>query len=379
MSGLNDDVEEGLEPEGDVLQVSDEVEIVSTQNPLQPEPQVVTLISSDSVDKKEFLEPSYSDLFGIGVIPGEVPNFKGEFEVIQQRRDNLNDFIETTNGVISKRSISQEDVRNLDACIPGFVNDGRPIEYFTKENSQTFFNETASAMEKIISFEKSKISEDLKNHLDNLIYHHNSLITVFKSSFLENSINCCKLIKNLLENDIIFNDDKFQKYFSDSISFTNFTNTPINEIDASKVSCLKNIVELLDEIKNLYNDINLKSYLISFRFNSKGSLVFINQRSEDLNKGFTIAEVLDTHRNESQIELPTKIFIQLSSNESELNKLRNKAIIFTRRKNDNTDQDLLLTESTIVSLTQEYNYLCNLSYKMSEFNVAILKFISLFK
>ncbi len=382
MAGLNDDVDEGLPAlEEDVVDVNlqtNEIDIPTT-NPSQPEPEAVTLITNDFADDVNFREPEISDLFGIGVIPGEIPNFNGEFEFIRRQRDNLVDFVNTTSNVQRKKSISQEDARILNAIIPGFVNDNRPLGFYTKDDSQTFLEESKVVMENMINNEETQINENLKNHINNLITHYNTLITLFNTGFKDKLNKQSLEIKNLLENVIIFNDDIFHKYFNDKMNFGDFVQTPINEINVDIISERTNVRQLLNELKNLYNDINLKSYLISFRYNSAGSLIFVNNRSEDLHDGFKLIEVFNIHKGDTQLDLPIKISLKLIDNEKELTRIRNKTLFYHRRENDTDLTDINNTEEMIITLTHEYNYLLKLTLSMMKFNDVILKLLLLFK
>lgn len=380
MANLNEDVEEGLALEEDLVDVNEQTDVIDipTSNPNQPEPEPVLLVPNESADKRDFVEPSINDLFGLGVTPGEVPNFKGEFEIIQNKRNSLIDFEETAQVIKDKRIISQEDAKLLDALIPGFINKNHLIGYYTKDASQTYFKESILAMENIINNEENQISERLKNHIDILITHYNSLITLFNTEFRDKLNNQSTFLKNILEHDVVFDNDVFHKYFKSDINFIEFIDTPINQLDAEKLSDLQKIKDLINDLKSYYNNINLKSYLISFRYNCLGSLVFVNNRSEDLNNGFKLSEVFNIHKGSTQIDLSTKILLILIDNEKELNNLRNKAVIYRRRISGNTPEDINVTEESVISITQEYNYLLNLSLNLNKFNDAISKLVVLF-
>jgi len=382
MAGLNDDVDEGLPAlEEDVVDVNEQTDIIDipTSNPSQPEPDPIILIANDTADELGFKEPSTIDLFGLGVIAGEVPNFKGEFEIIRQSRDSLVDFEETALSVYKKQSISQEDARLLDAIIPGLISEDRLLQYYTKEDSQTFLEESKVVMDNIIKSKKLEIDERLKNHIDNLINRYNRLIVLYKTEFQNKLTQQSNEIKNLLENVVIFNDDVFHKYFKDEVNFGDVISSPINELNTEYLTDNQQVRDLVNDIKKCYNDVNLKSYLISFRYNSSGSLIFVNTRSEDIHNGINLSEVFKIYKGDVQNELSPKIYLRLSENETELNNLRNKAIIFHRRENDNTKEDIVDTENIIMTLTHEYNYLLNLTLSLTKFNNCIIKFICLFR
>lgn len=383
MGGLNDDVEEGLPAlEEDVVDVNAQIDNVDipNNNPDQPDPDPIVLKVNEFADEADSKEPSVIDLFGFGVVPGEVPNFNGEFEIIEQKKNTLDDIVDIRNNISRKQSISQEDICLLDSVIPGFINENRMLQMFTKHSSQTLLRETSLAVENIIENEKNEIDETLKKHIENLILRNNELTTLFKTGLSDRLTNQFVTIKGLLDNVIIFSNKRFHEYFNLDLDFKDVFSIPIDELDEEKITQDQRIKNLINEIKLQYKNTNLKSYLFSYRYMSSGSLVFVNERtSDDLVNGMTLNELFKIYQKEIQLSLASKIFLILNNNQEELNILRNKSFIYNRREGDNTATDLNETEQRIVSITKEYKYLFELTIHLVKLNEAVFKLISFFK
>lgn len=165
MAGLNDDVEEGLlsleeiaELEKDISDIHEEPNV----NPIQPQPDKIVLVANDLDEQpEEIKEPSAQELFGDSIIPGEVPNLNAEFEIVEQRRNALDDFKSVALDIESKQTVCQEDIKLLDSISPGFINEERPIGYFTKLPTKTYLKETLRDMKLHISKESISL-ESLK-------------------------------------------------------------------------------------------------------------------------------------------------------------------------------------------------------------------------
>lgn len=165
MAGLNDDVDEGLPSLEELAELEKTISNIHEEpnvNSNQPQPEKIILIANDlNQEPKSVIEPSVNELFGDEIIPGEVPNLNAEFEIIEQRRNALDDFKSVALNIEEKKSVCQEDIKLLDSISPGFINDERPIGYFTKLPTKTYFEETIRDMNLHISKESISL-ESLK-------------------------------------------------------------------------------------------------------------------------------------------------------------------------------------------------------------------------
>ena len=207
MAGLNDDVDEGLD---DIEDVNFDVTIAPNTNPNQPEPESVVLVSQTTDSENDDIkEPTIQELFGETVIPGELPNFNAEFVIIANKQNILNDYISTSVEINKKQTISQEDARILDSLAPGFLNDEtKPIGYFTKTNTKTFYDETVKEMNNHVINEKTNINKDLIKHIENISTSYYNLLTIYETKYKTILVEQNIFIKRIFF-DVLLNNKMF--------------------------------------------------------------------------------------------------------------------------------------------------------------------------
>lgn len=138
--GLNDDVEEGLEPYVTPLQ----------ENPNQPDAPTINLVTKTSpavpADNDINAVPTRK-IFGSPIVPNELPNLNAEFTIITDKENQIQDMVGMRDAVSGSCGVCQEDVNGFDALAPGFVNDNRPLGYYTEAKSKTQFTQTLNNMD----------------------------------------------------------------------------------------------------------------------------------------------------------------------------------------------------------------------------------------
>lgn len=381
MAGLNDDVDEGLEDlEEDFKPEEINLDPITPNiNSNQPEPDPVILVTQNYSNKEgENKEPSIQDLFGDAVIPGEIPNLNAEFVIIQQRSDSLDDFKTTSFAIGDRKSICQEDAKLLDALAPGFLNDEtKPIGYFTKDNTKTFFDETVKDMNSYVYNENKEIDELLKNHLTKLDKQYNDFINIYVSKYktllLEQNINIKKLFFDIVlnhKNDIscLLKDNHVLNYLL-SIS--------ISTIDTDEIISNKDLLNHVKSLKDCLKNTNLRSYLLSFAYTSTGSLVYANTPLDNDDNIFSINSAIKLHMNGSQTILPFDILLKLTNNQTKVNELKIKCVTYTRRATD-TENLLEANKNDILKLAEDYKHLTNLLIGITNFNDLVIKIIKMF-
>lgn len=378
MAGLNDDVEEGLislEDETDLTIVEDV--LTPETNPSQPEPDKILFEIKDSADADTDKTPSVNEIFGNGLVPGELPNLDVEFELIEQRRNTINDYEETSNIITGNKSISQEDARLLDSIVPGFINDDRPLGYFTKDSTKTFFNESVGVMNNIIDTEKDKVNDLIKEHLNNLSQHYSTLITGYDVKFKSILLEQTNRIKNLLENEVIFSSDISDDFLKEGIGLTDFLNTFIDDMDINRITDNDNFAKILSDVKEAFKDKTIRNYFLSFNYNSNGCFIstLFNQNFDHID--ISLNKLFNTHKGFSQEKLPFDIYLKLTENEKIINNIRNYHGGHTTR--DSVYKTPEVFKNDIVLLTQEFNNINNLSKNLYLLNTALIRFLELFK
>ena len=378
MAGLNDDVEEGLvslEYETDLTIVEDV--FTPEINPSQPEPDEILFLRKDTADSVSERVVSVTEIFGNGLVPGELPNLNAEFELIEQRRTTINDYEETSNIITGNKSISQEDAKLLDAIVPGFINDDRPLGYFTKDSTKTFFNESVGIMNKTIDLEKDKVNELIKEHLNNLSQHYNTLITGFDVKLKPILVEQTKCIKNLLENEIIFSSDISDNFLKEDIGLTDFLNTFIDDIDVNRMIDNDVVAKILIDVKKVFKDKTIRNYFLSFQYHNNGNFIstLSNQNFDHID--ISLNTLFNIHKNSLQEKLPFDIYLKLTENEKTINNIRNDYGNYTNRDSIYKTQETF--KNDIILLTREFNNINNICKNLYMLNNALIKFLGLFK
>lgn len=375
MQGLNDDVEDGLIAlEDDTLETLESDSNINdepTSNPNQPIPEKLLLETQEEVDMvADHKEVTITDLFGLGVVPNELPNLNAEFVIIKQKDNELTDLQTMTESIRSKQSISQEDVKALDSLSAGFLNeDTRLVSYFTKEPSQTQFNSTIREADIRIGTNSQEISNLFKTHLEKLTSSYATLESETNHGFTDLHSSQTKAIKDLLDTNwqrltSLFNNYYFTNIFKLKDLFTK----PISEINFNFITTNKELLETLNTIKEQTQNTQLKQYLTNFRFNSEGGLVndvSIAYTENDL----TIFEIINIYLGESQSKLPTEILKVINFNQ---NFLEGISIEYNLNENTKTFSEYLLN---VDKLQTDLTFLSNLELNLIKFNESILKLI----
>ena len=129
MAGLNDDVDDGLEPT--YVEPHDE-------NPeSSPAPNII-LMNKVGKSSKADSDPNAvkpSQLFGGPIIPNELPNLNAEFAIITDTANTISDNRALKDSLKQSCSICKEDAQLVNGVVPDFINEDRPINTFTDTKS----------------------------------------------------------------------------------------------------------------------------------------------------------------------------------------------------------------------------------------------------
>ena len=378
MAGLNDDVEEGLislEEETD-LTIVDDV-LTNQTNPSQPDPDNIIFLNKDTADSVDESTVNITELFGDSLVPGELPNLNAEFELIEQKRNTVNDYEETSKIITGRNSISQEDAKLLNSIVPGFINDNRPLEYFTKNTTRTYFNESIVAMENVINSENNNLDEMLSNHLNNLLQHYSTFNVGFETKLKDILLSQNKTIKQLLENQVVFSTDISDKYFKDNVVLNQFLVTPIDDLVPFEITTDDTMLKILNNIREAFCNNSLRNYLSSFNTTVNGNLISILNNDKYLHSDCSLNKYFNLHLGTTQETLPFDILSKIKSNEDNLSKIRNNFINNNRRLDQVSKESSWMAD--IMFLTKEFNYINSLSKNLYLLNISIISFLELFK
>lgn len=161
--GLNDDVDDGLLPE-DTPEVNEN----------QPIPDTIVFTPNQNADSVIDQEnyPTTDELFGVGAVERELPNFNAEFALSKESYYKAADLFFYKQCIAKSNGICKEDAEVLNQMDPGFINETKPIGFFTEEKSRTQLNESMNNIN--VSLD-SKYTTLLKTVNDSIVTYHSTL------------------------------------------------------------------------------------------------------------------------------------------------------------------------------------------------------------
>lgn len=149
--GLNDDVDEGLE-------ITDAPDF----DPDLPIPKPVVIQPDISaVDENPVVTDQ--DLFGTDIVKNEVPNLNAKFLLTVEQSNRTLDLIEVKKVIQSSNGICKEDAELIESNAPGFINDKKPLGFFTETKSRTQFNESMNSLDQTIDSNLGTITQQAKD------------------------------------------------------------------------------------------------------------------------------------------------------------------------------------------------------------------------
>lgn len=177
MAGLNDDIDEGLD---DI----NEPDLINPHTPAAPK---TTLITKTGRAHPHDNDPNHikpSMLFGGPIVPGELPNFDGDFIVITDTANRISDNQAIKQTLKSSCSVCKEDAQLVNEVVPGFINEKRPLGFFTQAKSQVQLNETLNALD-------AQAETDIETLKSAVEANTSNMIERFKASFkqVEDTLN----------------------------------------------------------------------------------------------------------------------------------------------------------------------------------------------
>lgn len=190
--GLNDDVDEGLP---DIQEGEPDL------NPNQPTPAKSLFVPQlENTDPKGFVEPTNEELFGTGVVKNEVPNINAEFTLLKDNYNRASDLLNVKDSIVVSNGISREDAEVIDSITPGFINDRKPLGFFTEDKSRTQLNESVNTINKTIDFQYATIYENLQKQIDKYHTLLSPVIINMETRLIDSAIDLQKEISSIAEN-----------------------------------------------------------------------------------------------------------------------------------------------------------------------------------
>lgn len=200
--GLNDDVDDGL---------PDLQEGEPNLNPNQPTPEKSLFVPQlEKRDPKDFVEPTNEELFGIGVVKNQVPNINAEFTLLKDNYNRASDLLNVKDALTTSNGISREDAEVIDSITPGFINEKKPLGFFTEDKSRTQLNESVNTINKTVDFQYATIYENLQKQIDKYHAILSPVIINMETKLIDSAIDLQKDIASIAESINVEDTGKFE-------------------------------------------------------------------------------------------------------------------------------------------------------------------------
>jgi hypothetical protein len=233
--GLNDDIDDGLP---DVQEGGPDL------NPNQPTPEKSLFVPQlENSDPKDFVEPTNEELFGIGVVKNEVPNINAEFTLLKDNYNKANDLLNVREDVTNSNGISREDAEVIDSITPGFINDKKPLGFFTEDKSRTQLNESVNTINKTIDFQYATIYENLQKQIDKYHALLSPVIINMETKLIDSAISLQKEISAIAESVNVEDVGKFEtvkRFLGRDITASNLSDDELTD------PVIKSILDRMD-------------------------------------------------------------------------------------------------------------------------------------
>src|ERR1035437_1303010 len=242
MAGLNDDLEDDFIDQ-------------PTNNPdASPEKTALAIVpDSDMVATTEVI-PSTTELFGADTPPGELPNLKTEFAIINTRKNSLSDFSSSVKEIASRNVISKGGAQLLISVEKDFSDKINPIGYYTNEPSKTQFDNTLVQANKFLSDEYAKLDDQYSvavSKLLNAIDDCRDDLKYIKERTDDTLDKINDFINNKWFNKIVPISRKF--YMTSTHKLSNLLEENLDDID---IKFFTTCIDLTNSVHNLKEVIN---------------------------------------------------------------------------------------------------------------------------
>jgi len=331
MAGLNDDIEEelaGSDPNNilskDYVIPKEEIVEVNDKQPAAPKVTLVTGYGQQQMDPVDFEPPTIEDLFGKDVVPNELPNLKAEFVLLENGTNALLDSREIQSGIINARAISQEDIKNVEAVMPGYLNDHEHIGFYTKTPTLTRYAQAVTKIASNIDNQKSKqtelflqtsegVKESIKKTADFL---HTSLINNMSSR-----LSLREKIVNQLEG-FDFKGKEGEKLFN------TFYGMLDGSLDQEYSSALVVVPGLMENARTVLNKPSILNQIL-YTFITKNSsldqdslskLITVNYAVFDKKDDYSIKDLLEYIGSSSESNLASNLKSILNAGDDKVSK-----------------------------------------------------------
>lgn len=293
-------------------------------------------------------------------VAGELPDFKAEFEILNEKSNKIVSFAEVEHQLITGKAVSQESALMVEQILGGFIStESINIKSFTKNPSNVNYKKTLSFVKERIALESSELRNTLKELVSEYI---NSKVKTINTYCYENADNLKRAIEITYDdksaelekiadsaNRVIMINDNMQDLY-----FVNLVTLQDKEIDSAEdkfkpVICGLSALGRIAYKKSLY-------YLLYLMKNEKEiEAYFDNEACElecfNMDLTLTYIDISDLFENGVVLDYVNNLFEQVTDESSVFNKTLNDLVSSLNETNEaDTNAWLLINKNSLITV-----------------------------
>lgn len=163
MPGLNDDSDDELES---VTAAPD----YNSDAAIAPPTILVNKVTAPDPADNDINAVKTSELFGGPVVPNELPNLNSVFVITTDITNKATDLISLRDSINSNCAVCKEDAEVTNMLIPGFINEEKPLGFFTDKRTKTQFSQTLASIDTAIDAQAIALKEASLKNIEELVH-----------------------------------------------------------------------------------------------------------------------------------------------------------------------------------------------------------------
>lgn len=307
MSDLNNTPDAGQTPVQNLNSlVDDGFDFIEDPEELQIEGKVFVAPEKDNAIDNNII-PS-EKLFDSPLVEQELPKVQAEFEIHADKLDTLTELIKIQSEIKEKGLISVEDIAQVDAIIPGFVDEENPKELYTVVPTKTNLNQGLADIDTVLEKQYDDMRTSISDLIEQYMKMNSSIGDTLTKKFYKAVSDLNTVYAQLLfvtqKDDIsqiaiiLNNGMRLSKFLNTSISSCN---NAISSNDSDDHNPYKDsfVYPYMKRIKDIDQENGAISLL--YQFNNTSGLIYtvlddLFKSSDDSYAGYAIFNYNDLYR-----------------------------------------------------------------------------------
>lgn len=364
-------------------------------NENQPLPPVIAAVNSDvRVDNV-----CDQTIFGEGIVKNEIPNLAAIFIDNSEKLTSVAaELLDISSSLKKSNGICKEDAVVIDSVSKGFINEKKPLGFFTEDKSKTQYQATLQTLDKEVDLNLAKVIENLNTFCDRV---GELTLTRIKELQAESGERIALLQKEIQDLLVLVSYPSSQTKLPSGFSVNSFLEIRIGEHES------RNKDNLEEDIQSLPDDIKLKivnlrkGLLWPNKFLSRLAHLYVSETNGLKETLFCFGDSLTTVMidGSEMMELPSnhkfaREHIRLFNNDTiylhgtlvtsirfkeSLKALTGVAVNLTNRITDTKEVVRQLSLATDLNLSDKLNRLDNISKNLVRDSLIVTSILTFFE